>query len=185
MQIKRTNALRLKEYSQHLKQLPEDDKRSRFGITTGDYAIDQFMLSMAYNPKDHFLWYAEIEQKAVGWGHLAKMDQERWELAVSVDQKHQRKGVGNKLIVEMLNWAKFHNVVEIYMNCIEDNRVIQHLASKHNLKVINKSNGERTVAISVPEPSIFEQSNHLLKEQAEIINDFAELRDRLFKLWTK
>ena len=183
MQIKRTNILRLKEYSQHLKQLSIEDKLSRFGLYINDHAIDQFMLSMAYNPQDHFLWYAEIDHKLVGWGHLAKIDEEKWELAVSVDIMYQRKGIGNKLMGEMLTWAKFHNITEIFMNCIENNKVIQHLANKHNLQTINKGNGERTVAISVPEPTIFEQSGRLLKEQTEIMNDFAALRDRLFKLW--
>lgn len=175
----------LKEYSQHLKQLPEQDKISRFGYKAGDYAVDQLMLRLAYDHKDHELWQAVDGDEIVGWGHMARDHNDVWELAVSVSHDHQRKGIGDRLIAEMLAWAKFHQIDEVFMHCIEENRVIQHLAQKHGLKTRERAAGERTAAIEVPLPSFMEANSQLWKEHSEIMDEYARLRTRLQDLWFK
>lgn len=179
-----TNIYKIPEYSRHLKNLTDEDKVSRFGYLITDYMIDKLMLNMCYHPADHELWYARTDDTRVGWGHLAKNPDGSWELAVSVDQEYQRKGIGNKLIAEMLAFAKFHNIPEVYMHCIEENRVIQHLALKHELKTKDRGTGERTAAIEVPEPTFIELNNQRWKEQSEIMREMGKLRKRLTDLWT-
>lgn len=184
MQVHHTNIYRISEYSVHLKALNQEDKISRFGYPASDHSIDQLILNMCYHPRDHELWYVEVDDVRVGWGHLAKNDDSSWELAVSVDSTHQRLGIGNRLITEMLDWAKFHNITHLYMQCIENNRVIQHLADKNGLKTRSRGGGERTASIEVPNPTIFEANNQLFKEQKEIFDEFGKLRNRLTKLWS-
>lgn len=181
--IQHTNIYKIHDYSVHLKSLLDEDKFSRFGYVVKDQNIDQLILDMCYHPEDHELWYARTDDTRVGWGHMAKNSDGSWELAVSVQKDFQRQGIGNKLICEMLEWAKFHNVHEVFMHCIEDNKVIQHLALKNELKTKERGGGERTAAIEVPEPTFFETNTHLFKEQAEIMKDMAVLRQRLANLW--
>ena len=69
------------------------------------------------------------------------------------------------------------------MHCIEDNKVIQHLAVKHNLKTKSRTPGERTAALSVPEANVFEANAQLWKEHNEIMTEFAKLRKRYNELW--
>ena len=69
------------------------------------------------------------------------------------------------------------------MHCIENNRVIQHLAKKHELKTRDKGDGERTAAIEVPEPNFVEANTQLFKEQAEIVAEITRLRGKLANLW--
>jgi GNAT superfamily N-acetyltransferase len=183
MQIHHTNIYKISDYSRHLKALETEDKVSRFGYPASDYSIDQMILSMCYNPGDHELWYARDDGDRVGWGHMAKNNDGSWELAVSVNKDHQRQGIGNMLITEMLRWAKFHKISEVYMHCIEDNKVIQHLATKNELQTRSRGDGERTAAIEVPEPSFLEANTQLWKEQKEIFNEFSKLRNRLTQLW--
>jgi GNAT superfamily N-acetyltransferase len=166
-----------------LKNLSEDDRYSRFGYKASDYNIDQFILNMCYHPKDHELWFARNDEQRVGWGHMAKNQDGTWELAVSVDKEFQRQGVANMLMTEMIVWAKFHSIPEVYMHCIENNRVIQHLALKHELKTRDKGDGERTAAIEVPEPNFVEANTQLFKEQAEIVAEINRLRGKLANLW--
>ncbi len=180
----RTNIYKIHDYSRHLKNLTDDDKISRFGYLITDYMIDKLILDMCYHPSEHELWYARTDDTRVGWGHLARNPDNSWELAVSVDRDHQRQGIGNKLISEMLEFAKFHHISEIYMHCIEDNRVIQHLASKHELKTRERGAGERTAALEVPEPTFIEANKQLWKEQTEILKEMGKLRNRLTNLWT-
>lgn len=183
MQIHHTNIYKISDYSRHLKALTPDDKISRFGYPASDYSIDQLILNMCYHPHDHELWYARDDGERVGWGHMAKNDDGSWELAVSVQKEFQRQGIGNQLITEMLAWSKFHKISELYMHCIEDNKVIQHLANKNELKTRSRGDGERTASIEIPNPTILETNTQLFKEQKEIFDEFGKLRNRLTKLW--
>ena len=183
--VHHTNIYKIPDYSRHLKQLTDEDKISRFGYLITDYMIDKLILDMCYHPSEHELWYARTDDTRVGWGHLARNPDGSWELAVSVDREHQRQGIGNKLIAEMLEFAKFNNITEIYMHCIEDNRAIQHLAEKHQLKTRERGAGERTASLEVPGPTFVEANSQLWKEQTEILKEMGKLRNRLTNLWTK
>lgn len=182
--VQHTNIYRIHDYSNHLKKLEDGDKISRFGYLANNHAIDQLILNMCYHPSDHELWYAETNDNRIGWGHMAKNNDNSWELAVSVDHEFQRQGVGNLLITEMLDWAKFHHVPEVYMFCIEDNKVIQHLAEKHKLKTREKSGNERIAALKVPVPTFVETNVQLWKEHNEIMTEFAKLRKRYKEIWS-
>ena len=181
--IQHTSIYKINEYSKHLKTLPAEDRYSRFGYQASDYNIDQLILEMCYHPADHELWYARTDDKRVGWGHMAKNSDGSWELAVSVEHEYQRQGIGDKLIEEMLNFSKFHKIPEVYMHCIEANKVIQHLAVKHDLKTKSRGDGERTAALQVPEANVFEANTQLWKEHNEIMTEFAKLRKRYKELW--
>lgn len=182
--VSHTNIYRLKDYSLHLRNLADEDKISRFGFLANEMAINHLIIQMIHNPTLHELWYAKIDDEIVGWGHLANNENGSWELAVSVEQQHQRKGVGNKLINEMLMWAKFHHINQVYMHCIEENKVIQHLATKNNLQTKERGLGERTAAIEVPNPSLFEAQTQMWKEYNEILKEFGKLRKRYSQLWS-
>lgn len=183
LSVHQTSIYRISDYSQHLKNLTEQDKISRFGYLVNNHTIDQLILNMCYNPKDHELWYAEIDDRRIGWGHMAKNNDGSYEMAVSVDKDYQRQGVANKLIGDMILWAKLNQVSEVYMHCIEDNHVIQHLARKHNLKLRERSQGERTASMEVPDPTFFEVTGQKLKEQKEIVTEIGKLQKKLTKLW--
>ena len=181
--IRHTDIYQLSDYATHLKSLTEEDKRSRFGFNITDYAIDQLILKMIYHPAEHELWVAYDREDVVGFGHMALNSDDSWELAVSVDSKHQRKGIGDNLIGEMLAWAKFHRISEVFMHCIEENKVIQHLAKKHKLETRERGHGQRTAAIDVPLPNLIEVNSQLMKEQSDIIQEISALRAKLVELW--
>lgn len=183
MKLVHTNINSIKEYSIHLKQLPEPDRFSRFGYKITDYSIDQLMLNIVYNIEDHELWYAEENGKKIGWGHLAKHDNDSYELAVSVDHDYQRKGIGDKLIGEMLSWAKFRNVDKIFMHCIEENKIIQHLARKHKLSLKERVAGERTAMLDLPKPTFSEIGMQLTKEHKILMENLQENFEKMLKLF--
>lgn len=182
IRVLRADATNLREYGIHLKAMPDEDKVMRFGTRVTDYAIDQLMLSMLYAPDNHQLWIAREASHIVGWGHMAR-DTSSWELAVSVEHDHQNKGIGGKLIAEMLEWAKVHHIEEVYMHCIESNKRIQHLAAKHNLKTRERGAGERTAALEVPDPSLGDINAQVWKEHSQIMTEYADIRQRLIDLW--
>ena len=181
--INHTNIYKISDYARHLKSLSQEDRYSRFGYSISDHNIDQLILNMCYNYKDHELWYARTDDTRVGWGHMTKNNDGSWELAVSVDKEYQRQGIANQLIKEMIEWAKFHNIPEVYMHCLESNDVIKYIANKHNLTTKSRGYGEQTASLEVPEPNIIEANTQMLKEQAEIISEINRLRHKLANLW--
>jgi GNAT superfamily N-acetyltransferase len=182
MKIIKIDLYSLGDYAKHLKSLKEEDKYSRFGTNMSDTSIDQLMLRMVYNPEDHELWAAlDNSDNVCGFGHMA-YDGKSWELAVSVDASAQRRGIGNKLIQEMLEWAKFHGIDEVFMHCIENNKVIQHLASKNKLKTKERGFGERVAAIELADPDFFEKNNQIFKEYTRLVDEMTELRLRVLNL---
>lgn len=178
--IKVTNA-HLKEYGEHLKALPKEDKINRFGTLINDYSIDQLMLNILYNPTEHQLWIASKKGRTIGWGHTAKTGS-AWEIAVSVNHEEQSQGAGSALIGEMLEWAKVHEIDEVFMHCIESNKTIQHLARKFNLTTREREAGERTAALEVPEAKFYDINSQWWKEYNTLVDEFTELRRRMSKL---
>jgi hypothetical protein len=69
------------------------------------------------------------------------------------------------------------------MHCIEENKVIQHLATKHDLKTIERGYGERTAAIEVPPPTFMELNEQFMKEQMEIRTEIGQLYKKLTDMW--
>lgn len=182
--VKKTSVYRLADYGTHLKNLSDDDKFSRFGYNAPNHMIDQLILRMVYHIEDNELWYAKVDDKIVGWGHMVKDTDTAWELAVSVDKEYQRRGIGNKLIEEMIQWAKVHDIGKVYMHCIEQNRVIQHLAIKNKLETRSREAGERTAIIEVPNPTIADLGQQFWKEQKEILAQLDRLGKRFTDLWS-
>jgi len=107
---------------------------------------------------------------------MAKNRDDTWELAVSVNKDHQLRGIGGRLIEEMISFSKFNKITEVWMNCIEGNRIIQHLATKNELTTKHRGDGERTATIKVPEPTLIEANEQLWKEQAEVFKDMGRLQ---------
>jgi GNAT superfamily N-acetyltransferase len=182
VKIFKASLYNLADYGNHLKNLNQEDKYSRFGTNMSDAGIDHIIMQMLYNSDDHELWIAtDSNNIALGFGHMA-WDGKSWELAVSVERTAQRVGVGNKLIKEMLEWAKVHNIDEVYMHCIENNKVIQHLAAKNKLITRERGYGERVAAIELPDPSIIEMNTQMFKEYTKLSEDMTELRLRMINL---
>lgn len=181
IRISKTTVAHLREYGEHLKALPDQDKINRFGTKVNDYSIDQLMLDILYHPDEHQLWIALEGSKVIGWGHCAKSGT-AWEIAVSVNHNHQGKGAGGSLINEMIEWAKVQEINEVFMHCIESNKVIQHLARKFNLTTREREAGERTAALEVPEAKIYDINSQWWKEYNTLVDEFTELRRRMSNL---
>lgn len=182
IRVQKVDLYNVGDYAKHLKSLNQEDKYSRFGTNMSDAGIDHIALQMLYNPNDHELWVAtDSNNCALGYGHMA-WDGKSWELAVSVESTAQRQGIGNKLIEEMLAWARVHKIDEVFMHCIENNKVIQHLAAKNKLITRERGYGERVAAIELPDPTILDMNTQLFKEYTKLSEDMTELRLRMISL---
>lgn len=167
-------------YGQHLKDLEAQDRVSRFGFMARDESIDQLILNMLYHQRDHYLFAAQVDGAVVGFGHLAR-DQDAWELAVSVDQQFQGRGIGDGIVGFCVKWAQTHGLQTLYMHCIADNQKVQHLARKHGLRTVSRSSGEITAELEIPPPTIHDYMINHMTEQTRIMGEIASLQRELLK----
>lgn len=179
MIIKQVDESFLKHYSQHLKNLSEQDRFTRFSYKVSDAHIDQLILNILYSSELHVLFAAISENNTIlGFCHLARFKDDDWELAVSVNSDKQNSGVGNRLMSHAITYAKMHGIDSVFMHCINDNKKIQHLAKKHGLRVVDRDGSDITARLEIPHPTVLEYVADLIKEQAEISRQMVELQKR-------
>lgn len=178
MKIYTADISALTDYATHLKKLSPEDRYTRFCHNIKNEAIDQFILSILYNPHDHILFIAEVESQIVGFGHLAREGND-WELAVSVDSQYQGQGIADQLMSHTISWSKTHGINSVFMHCITQNQKIQHLARKHGLRIVERDGQEITSQVELPLPTAVDYTSEFLKEQRELYNQIQTLQRRM------
>ena len=177
MKIQYTKTDYLAAYSQHLKMLNAQDRFTRFGYAANDYNIDQLVLNILYHPEDHHLFVAQVDDDTIGFTHLAKCAN-GWELAVSVASEYQGQGIANQLMIHTINWARTHGVNSLFMHCIRNNQLIQHLAVKHGLHVIERSGADITAQVTLPPPTATDYTVDFVREQQDLLDQMLVLHQQ-------
>lgn len=180
MKIQHADISVLADYASHLKNLSESDRYTRFCYNIKDENIDQFILSILYNADDHHLFTAEVDDKLVGFGHLAR-EGSNWELAVSVNGNCQGQGVANSIMDFMIDWGTTRGVHSVFMHCITQNAKIQHLARKHGLRMVERDGAEVTSRVDLPPPTPLDYTAQFLQEQQMILEQIVDLQRRMIK----
>jgi len=183
MKIQHTQIERLDVYAQHLKNLTDEDRYTRFGFAASPATIDQMILNVLYNKENHHIFTYYTDDRIVGFGHLASEGSD-WELAVSVEKDYQGRGIANELMDYMIEWGKTHGVNVVYMHCITENKKIQHLARKHGLKSWDRTGHELTARVELPKPTVFDYTSNLFREQSELATDIVRMQRTWLKNWT-
>lgn len=178
MKIQHADVGVLAEYATHLKNLSETDRYTRFCYNIKDENIDQFILSILYHQDDHQLFTATLNDKIVGFGHLAREGND-WELAVSVDGNNQGQGIADQLMSHMINWGKTRSIHSVFMHCITQNQKIQHLARKHGLRMVERDGAEVTSKVDLPAPTPMDYTTEFMREQRELMDQMHDIQRRL------
>lgn len=179
MKIQHADTSALPAYADHLKNLSDADKYTRFCYNANNENIDRFILSVLYNNEDHHIFTAEVDDKIVGFGHLAR-EGDNWELAVSVDGAYQGQGVANKLMDFMIVWGKTRSIHSVFMHCITQNTKIQHLARKHGLRTVDRDGSEVTSKVDLPPPTPMDYTADFLREQRELLEQMSNIQRRMW-----
>ena len=182
MPIQHSKTEHLAAYADHLKQLNDHDRYTRFGYNAQSTHIDQLILDILYNPNNHHIFTYFKDDHVVGFGHLAR-EGDDWELAVSVETDYQGTGIADALMAHMIAWGKTHGVQVVYMHCITDNKKIQHLARKHGLRAIDRNNSDITARVELPKPTVLDYTSSLVQEQNELATDIVRLQRSWIQKW--
>ena len=171
--VQKLTSLQRPEMSRHLKTLPAEDRRLRFGTYMMDAALEHYVDRIDF-ARDKVFGIFGRDMSLVGMAHLA-LDSNRHyaELGLSVEPAHRGNGYG----LTLLNRAKLSAVTRgytvLFMHCLAENKIMIHLARKAGLKLVAEQ-GEVDAHLKL------EATSHGAVAR-EVIEDHIAVADLLFK----
>jgi GNAT superfamily N-acetyltransferase len=119
------------KFRDHLLRLDRDSRRMRFGMCVDESFIASYAersagpgsLVYGYFVEGEMRGAAELRMIGDGWPADA-------EGAFSVEKDFQDRGVGTGLLERIVRAARNRGISRLYMNCLAENRRMQHLARK-------------------------------------------------------
>ena len=157
----------------HLVRLPADDRRLRFGTATDDALIERYVAGIDFS-RDRVFGVFAPNRTLIGMAHLA-LDPARQfaEIGLSVEAAYRDKGYGYVLLQRAILHAANSGYRTLFMHCLAENAVMQHLARKSGLIVVT-AHGEASAHIALSR-----QVND--RQPARVFDGQAALIDSLFK----
>lgn len=134
--VQRLNLRHRDDILRHLTQLPENDRRLRFGHPTRDSGIAEYVARLDFD-RDKLFGVHSPAMELVGVAHLAlDRDQQVAELGLSVDPTLRAKGYGFALLQRGVLHAANRGYRTLFMVCLAENSIMMHLARKAGLHVV-------------------------------------------------
>lgn len=120
----------------HLRTLPPEDRRLRFGSYMNDAALEHYVNGIDFAHDMVFGIYGP-DMSLTGMAHLA-LDREHQcaELGLSVEPASRGRGYGLALLSRGKLSAVTHGYTTLFMHCLAENRIMIHLARKAGLRLV-------------------------------------------------
>jgi RimJ/RimL family protein N-acetyltransferase len=134
--VQRLNARHRDDIQRHLLQLPENDRRLRFGHPIRDSGVVEYVTGLNFD-QDKLFGVHSPALDLVGVAHLALDPLQRVaELGLSVDPSLRVKGYGFALLQRGVLHAANLGYRTLFMVCLAENQIMMHLARKAGLQVV-------------------------------------------------
>jgi GNAT superfamily N-acetyltransferase len=133
----------------HFVALEAEDRRLRFGIALGDYALRAYVQRIDF-ARDAVFGVLDDELELLGVAHLAR-DAASAELGVSVRAGARGRGIGGALLARAHTHARNWGVRTLFMHCLRENGAMMHLARKQGMELASEA-GEVDAHLVLPPP---------------------------------
>lgn len=152
------------KWRDHLLRLAPGDRRDRFSGLVSDAFIEQYC--SAANPFSVILYGAFVDGELRAVGELVMLKREsprRAELAFSVEEGWQNRGLGTELFRRLVIYARNRSVSRVYLMSEPGNGRMQHIARNFGM-VLDSEDGELTGRLELLAPSYFTVVEQLVEE---------------------
>lgn len=187
------NTLQSKEMLEKhfLEDITEHDRYLRFGYNASDSNIKEYLARALKDYSKRNMWFVAIAgDRIVAACHVAKSDSTA-ELGLSVSSDYRGHGLGQDIFSRGILWAKSYGVKSVFMQCLSENKAVQHIAKKNNMVVVTSGpDSEASIKIeSSPFTSAMADAimdniavyDSSLKNQEYILNRIFNLFNPFFK----
>jgi RimJ/RimL family protein N-acetyltransferase len=172
----------------HFKRLGPDDRFLRFGYQVHDEQIEQYVTSSFNVPGNQ--WFGLFDGgEIIAAIHVAIIDADQAEMGLSVDRKCRQAGIGQSLFNRGLVWARARGATQIYMQCLSENKIMQHIAKKNGMMVATICPTEKEARLEFPITDFAAPFNDLTLDRITAIDKIYKTQQKfymnMFKLYTK
>jgi RimJ/RimL family protein N-acetyltransferase len=165
---------------QHLCELSPRDRYLRFGYTTNDSQIDQYVAGLNFD-RDEIYGVFNADLQIIAMAHLALMKEEgpaySAEFGVSVTAHARGRGYGAKLFQRAVIHARNEKVYQMYIHALSENAPMISIARKCGAK-IERDGCETEAFLSLSERNLdsrisefvadqYAKTNYSIKEDAK------------------
>ena len=132
-----------------LKDIINDDRRLRFGYPATDYAVEQYYTKSLEKLGLTDMWFiVDDGYKVVASCHVSYCEETNTaEMGCTVSPEYRGKKLGQELFQRGATWARMKGAENIFMQCLSENEVIQHIAKKNSMTVVTIGQGEKEATI--------------------------------------
>ena len=126
----------------HIHNLSDRDKYLRFGYPIPDDGIESYV-NRSFD-LEQSQWFGMFDDDdIVASVHTVMVTSTKAEMGLTVDASLRGQGFGQVLFDRGLCWARAHGAKQVYMQCLSENKAIQHIARKNNMTIATMGHTER------------------------------------------
>jgi RimJ/RimL family protein N-acetyltransferase len=166
---------------QHFLQLDANDRRLRFGLVVTDRFIEHYVDNV-FEDTDSEVFVIFDQECVAAVCHVAVQRQEG-ELGVSVLPQYRGSGMASALFDRAVSYLRTHHAVTVYMHCLKENQVMQHIARKNNMQVLTDQD-ESDARLSIEHPTVLTLYQESRANRLALIDTLMRQHAKVFmKMW--
>ena len=134
-----------------------EDRRLRFGFEAPDSSVKEYIdNSIKYDYGYCSMWFVVDEgDKIVATCHVSlNKETNTAEMGCTVSPEFRNQKVGQELFNRGVTWARMAGAEHVFMHCLSENKVIQHIAKKGGMTVVTIDPSEKESTIEVKQSRV-------------------------------
>ena len=140
-----------------LQDIVGDDRRLRFGHVLPDAGVEDYVQKTFKDFGCKNMWFIvdmpstyTLNRKVIASCHVAYDSKTNTaEMGCTVSKDFRGKQIGQELFNRGVTWARMLGAETIFMHCLSENKVIQHIAQKGGMTVVTIDPAEKESTIKV------------------------------------
>ena len=159
-----------------------EDRRLRFGYSAKDEAVTSYIeRSWTRIGKGDQWFVVEDKGRIVATCHISFVTDTQAEMGCTVAPEYKSQGIGQALFDRGANWARAKGATHVYMQCLSENRVIQHIAKKNGMTTVTLAPGEKEATVKIERSELAAASHDAVTETIAICDGIVRTQQWLFE----
>jgi N-acetylglutamate synthase-like GNAT family acetyltransferase len=164
-----------------------NDRRLRFGYEAPDDSVDEYIDKSLQNFGVENMWFiVDVDtfdtfggKRIIATCHVSiNRETNTAEMGCTVSPDCRNKKIGQELFNRGITWARMAGAENVFMHCLSENKVIQHIAQKGGMTVVTIDPSEKESTIQVKQNRIEAGFKDYIMDQIAIYD--AAIRQQTF-----
>jgi GNAT superfamily N-acetyltransferase len=161
-----------------------EDRRLRFCYPAQDMSVKLYIERSFENLGWDNMWFViEDAGRIVASCHVA-YDEKRnvAEIAFTVNPDYRGQGLGQQLFDRGVTWARMRGAKGLFMTCLGENKITQHIAKKNKMTVVNMD-GDREATLDLDKSQLAAAMEDMMSDRMAVYEQAARDTRHLWCAW--